>query len=84
MACPFAPLTAHQNCFGIWRMPSYGMWRRVDLVWNYVSEERRFTQYLHGATSQKTAFFIVTAMKISNLTCFGICLSEHFPLQRKY
>jgi hypothetical protein len=24
---------------------------------NAVSEERRFTQYLHGATSQKTAFF---------------------------
>jgi hypothetical protein len=24
--------------------------------------------YLHGATSQKTAFFIVTAVKTSNLT----------------
>jgi hypothetical protein len=23
-----------------WRMPSYGMWRRVDLVWTDVSEER--------------------------------------------
>jgi hypothetical protein len=28
----------------------------------------RFTQYLHGATSQKTPFFIVTAVKTSNLT----------------
>jgi hypothetical protein len=27
-----------------------------------------FTQDLHGATSQKTAFFIVTAVKTSNLT----------------
>jgi hypothetical protein len=30
--------------------------------------KRRFTQYLHGATSQKTAFFIATAVKPSNLT----------------
>jgi hypothetical protein len=29
---------------------------------------RRFTQDLHGATFQKTAFFIVTAVKTSNLT----------------
>jgi hypothetical protein len=28
--------------------------------------KRRFTQDLHGATSQKTAFFIVTAVKTSN------------------
>jgi hypothetical protein len=32
------------------------------------SPKRRFTQELHGATSQKTAFFIVTAVKTSNLT----------------
>jgi hypothetical protein len=32
------------------------------------AEERRFTQDLHGATSQKTAFFIVIAVKTSNLT----------------
>jgi hypothetical protein len=37
-------------------------WRR------YFPPKRRFTQYLHGATSQKTAFFIVTAMKTTNLT----------------
>jgi hypothetical protein len=34
----------------------------------YVPPKRRFTQDLHGATSQKTAFFIVTAVKTSNLT----------------
>jgi hypothetical protein len=39
-------------------MPSSGMWRRVDLVSTYVSEERRFTQDLYGVTSQKKAFFI--------------------------
>jgi hypothetical protein len=49
-------------------MPCSGMWRSVDLVRIDVSEERQFTQDLHGATSQKTAFFIVTAAKTSNLT----------------
>jgi hypothetical protein len=33
-----------------------------------VPPKRRFTQDLHGVTSQKTAFFIVTAVKTSNLT----------------
>jgi hypothetical protein len=33
-----------------------------------VPPKRRFTQDLHGAISQKTAFFIVTAVKTSNLT----------------
>jgi hypothetical protein len=32
--------------------------------------KRRFKEELHGATSDKTAFFIVTAVKTSNLTCF--------------
>jgi hypothetical protein len=36
-------------------------WRR------YVPPKRRFTQNLHGATSQKTTFFILTAVKTSNL-----------------
>jgi hypothetical protein len=39
----------------------------------YLPPKRRLTKYLHGATSQKTAFFIVTAVKTSNLTriiCF--------------
>jgi hypothetical protein len=39
-------------------------WRR------YVPPKRRFIQYLHGATSKKTAFFKVTAVKISNITCY--------------
>jgi hypothetical protein len=34
----------------------------------YVPPKRRFIQYLHGATSQKTKFFIVTAVKASILT----------------
>jgi hypothetical protein len=47
------------------------MWRRVDLVWTdvsqeriafhlqgkYVSPKRRFTKDLHNATTQKTEFF---------------------------
>jgi hypothetical protein len=34
----------------------------------YVPPKRRFLQQLHGVTSQKTAFFIVTAVKTSHLT----------------
>jgi hypothetical protein len=33
-----------------------------------VPPKRRLTPLLHGATSQKNAFFIVTAVKTSNLT----------------
>jgi hypothetical protein len=33
----------------------------------YFTPKRRFTQVLHGATSQKTAFFIVTATNTSIL-----------------
>jgi hypothetical protein len=33
-----------------------------------VPPKRRYTQDLHGATSQKTAFFTVTAVKTSDLT----------------
>jgi hypothetical protein len=32
------------------------------------SSESRFLQEPHGVTSEKTPFFIVTAMKTSNLT----------------
>jgi hypothetical protein len=38
------------------------IWRR------YVPPKRRLTKYLHGATSQNTIFFIVIAVKTSNLT----------------
>jgi hypothetical protein len=58
------------------------MLRRVALVKTDVSEELsasiirvarigeldRFLQEPHGVTSQKTPFFIVTAVKTSNLT----------------
>jgi hypothetical protein len=49
-------LVPHSRIFLPWR------WRR------YVPPKRWFTQDLHGATSHKTAFFIVTAVKTSNLT----------------
>jgi hypothetical protein len=44
---------------------------RIFLPWRwrrYVPPKRRFTQDKHDATSKKTAFFIVTAVKTSNLT----------------
>jgi hypothetical protein len=44
------------------------MWRCVGVVLTDVSEERRLTQDLHSDTSQKTTFFIVTAVKAWNLT----------------
>jgi hypothetical protein len=55
-------------CFGCYcvffvhRFLSPWWWRR------YVPPERRFLQEPHGVTSQKTTFFIVTAVKPSNLT----------------
>jgi hypothetical protein len=45
---------------------SSGILRRVALVRTDVSEEI-FLQEPHGVTSQKTPFFIVTAVKTSNL-----------------
>jgi hypothetical protein len=50
------------------RMVSSGLLRRVALVRTDVSEEPRFLQEPHGVTTQKTPFFIVTAVKTSNLT----------------
>jgi hypothetical protein len=44
---------------------------RIFLPWRwrrYVPPKCRLTQDLHGATSQKTTFFIVTAVKASNRT----------------
>jgi hypothetical protein len=65
------------------RMPSSGMWRRVHIVsaatcsrWflarGFLYPEDGGDTFLrnvslHGATSQKTAFFIVTAVNTSNL-----------------
>jgi hypothetical protein len=47
---------------------SSGILRRLALVRTDVWEERRFLQELHGVTFQKTPFFIVTAVKTSDLT----------------
>jgi hypothetical protein len=57
----------------VWRMPSSGMWRLVDIVWTDVSEERiasifRVEKSASRWPQTKTAFFIVTAVKTSNLT----------------
>jgi hypothetical protein len=55
---------------------------RIFLPWRwrrYVPPKRRFTQYLYGATSQKTVFFIVTAVKTSNLIIqktLPVCLKK--------
>jgi hypothetical protein len=38
--------------------------------------KRRFLQEPHGLTSQKTAFFIVTAVKTSNLAKLRTCLEQ--------
>jgi hypothetical protein len=49
---------------------------RIFLPWRwrrYVPPKRRFTQDLNGNTSQKTALFIITAVKTSNLTRHNIC-----------
>jgi hypothetical protein len=55
---------------------------RIFLLWwwrRYVPPKRRFIQDLHGATSQKTAFFIVTAAKTWNLTLFFNVFSRPSP-----
>jgi hypothetical protein len=44
-------------------------WRR------YLPQKRRFRQDLHGATSQKMAFFKVTSLKTSNIIKYVILLS---------
>jgi hypothetical protein len=51
--------------------PTLVLRSRILLPWRwrrYVPPKRRSTQDLHSATSQKTTFFIVTAVKASNLT----------------
>jgi hypothetical protein len=41
-----------------------------------VPPKRRFLQEPQGVTSQKTPFFIVTAMKTSNPTCVPIIFTD--------
>jgi hypothetical protein len=48
---------------------------------NAVPPKRRFAQDLHGATSHRTALFIVTAVEISNLTEFHIFLNWEFVFE---
>jgi hypothetical protein len=55
------------------RMLSSGMLCPVALVRIYISEERQFLQEPQSITSQKTAFFLVTAMKTLNLTPSRFC-----------
>jgi hypothetical protein len=59
--------TVGQSAATCWRQFSArGRWRR------YVPPKRRFSQDLHSATSQKTTFFIATAVKTSNHTWLRI------------
>jgi hypothetical protein len=60
---------------------------QIFLPWRwrqYVPPKRRFTQVLHGATFRKTAFFIVTAVKSSNLTYSDVCSAEENILMRSF
>jgi hypothetical protein len=58
------------------------MLSRVVLVRTDVSEERQFLQEPHGITSQKMAFFIVTAVKTSNLTQPLDSIPEFYGIRR--
>jgi hypothetical protein len=52
------------------RGTSVSKWLQISLPWKwrrYIPPKHRFTQDLHSAASQKMAFFIVTAVKTSNL-----------------
>jgi hypothetical protein len=57
-----------RNFCDLWRMPSSEMLCRVALVRTNAPPKRRFLQEPQGVTSQRTAFFIVTAVKTSYLT----------------
>jgi hypothetical protein len=48
---------------GFGGMPSSVRFHCVALVKAYVSAERRILQELHGISSQKSALFILTAVK---------------------
>jgi hypothetical protein len=57
---------------------------RIFIPWRwrrYIPPKRRLTQDLHSPTSQKTTFFIVTAVKFSNLTLYKFTdVSEKHPV----
>jgi hypothetical protein len=46
----------------------------------YVPPKRRFTQYLHGATSQKTAFFIIYVnSRLKDVKQYVLLMTESKP-----
>jgi hypothetical protein len=61
--------------FLVRRFLSLWWWRRYDPT------KDQFFQQPHGATSQKTAFFIVTAVITSNLLCPKVCHQASPPLR---
>lgn len=64
------------------KIPSSGMWRCVDPVkWTDVPQKRRYiSQDLHGVTSTKSVFFIVTAVKTQILHVLNVwsCVFIYF------
>jgi hypothetical protein len=64
-------------------MQSSGILRYVALVRTSVLEERRFLQEPHCVTSQKAAFFLVTAIKTSNLTVTVTVSTYGLNLERR-
>jgi hypothetical protein len=62
-------LQGRRNIAGYFRLVAQSAATCPPLRWRpYVPPKSRLTQDLHRATSQKTTFFIVTAVKVSNLT----------------
>jgi hypothetical protein len=55
---------------------------RIDELETAVPPKHRFLQEPHGITSQKTPFFIVTAVKTSNLTSKGLLHILTKPVKR--
>jgi hypothetical protein len=65
-------------------LPTLVLRSRILLPWRwrrYVPPKRRSTQDLHSATSQKTTFFMVTAVKASKLTIFKGFKRAYFGVQ---
>jgi hypothetical protein len=62
---PWCHLTFMELWYQIW-------WKSSQLFFKNVPLKHRFLQQPYGITSQKTAFFIITAMKTTNLT-------QHYP-----
>jgi hypothetical protein len=61
-------------------MPSSGISHHVALVRTNIPSKCWFLQEPHGITSQKTAFFIFTAVKASNFA-YLLILNSSFSLE---